>query len=101
LASIGGRWEDYIVTPDGHQARRLGEIFKEMPNLKQFQMVQTTPDGVTLRLAVRDGYSQSDEDQLRHRVAKWISDSLEVDFVYVDAIEPGPNGKYQRIVSEL
>ena len=101
LASIGGRWEDYIVTPDGHQARRLGELFKEMPNLKQFQMVQSSPEAVTLRLAVRDAYSQSDEDQLRRRVATWISDSLRVEFAYVDAIEPGPNGKYQRIVSNV
>ena len=101
IASITGRWEDYVVTPDGHQARRLGEIFKELPTLKQFQMIQTTVDRVTLRLAVREAYSTADEDRLRRRVALWISESLVVDFEYVERIEPAPNGKYQRIVSTL
>jgi len=101
LASIEGRWEDYIVSPDGQKTRRLGEIFKEMPNLKQFQMVQNRPERVTLRLAVRDGYAQTDEEQLRRRVALWIDASLAVDFSYVDVIEPAPNGKYQRIVNTI
>lgn len=101
LASIEGRWEDYIVTPDGQKTRRLGEIFKEMPNLKQFQMVQSIPERVTLRLAVRDTYSQADEDRLRQRVALWVDESLAVDFSYVERIEPAPNGKYQRIVNTI
>ena len=101
LASINGRWEDYIVTPAGHQARRLGEIFKEMPTISQFQMRQTDPAAVTLRLVVRDGYSPGDEDTLRARVAYWISHTLDVEFEYVDAIDAAPNGKYQRIVSTL
>ena len=101
IAGIEGRWEDHIVTPDGHQARRLGEIFKEMPNLKQFQLYQDDPQRVTLRLVVRDSFSARDEETLRRRVGTWISTSLEIDFDYVDAIAPAASGKYQRIVSTL
>ena len=64
-------------------------------------MIQTTVDRVTLRLAVREAYSTADEDRRRRRVALWISESLVVDFEYVERIEPAPNGKYQRIVSTL
>ena len=101
LDSVVGRWEDYIVTPDGHQARRLGEIFKEMPQLHQFQIEQSEPGGVTLRLHVKDGYTDADEQLLRRRVGLWISESLAVRFEYVDGIEPGPSGKYQRIINTI
>lgn len=101
IDSIVGRWEDYIVTPDGHQARRLGEIFKELPPLRQFQVVQQSPARLLLRLVVDPSYSEHEEDLLRRRVAMWISSSLEVDFEYPDRIEPGPGGKYQRIVNRM
>lgn len=101
ISAINGRWEDYIVTPEGHQARRLGEIFKAMPLLKQFQLVQDDPGRVTLRLAVKEGFGPEEERILRRRVATWISGSLAVDFEYAEAIPPAPNGKYQRIVSAL
>ena len=101
IASIDGRWEDYVITPDGHQVRRLGDIFKEMPSLKQFQMVQDSRERVTLRLVTRNSYTADDEDLLRRRVGLWIGSNLAVDFEYVDVVEPAPNGKVQRIVSNI
>ena len=101
VPSIDGRWEDYILTPDGHKARRLGEIFREMPSLKQFQMIQDNRERVTLRLVTRESYTADDEDRLRRRIELWIGSSLAVDFDYVDEIEPAPNGKFQRIVSSI
>ena len=101
IDSIVGRWEDYIVTPDGHQARRLGQMFTGLPELKQFQVVQETPTSLLLRVAVAPSYTAEQEDLLRRRVASWISADLVVDFEYVDEIEPGPGGKYQRIVNRL
>ena len=101
LDSIVGRWEDYVVTPDGHRARRLGEIFLHMPGIRRFQLVQSSPDAVLLRLEVRPGFAAEHEDLLRRRVATWISPSLSVGFEYVDVIEPSAGGKYQRIVNTI
>ncbi len=89
------------MTPDGHQARRLGQIFTGLPELKQFQIVQETEASLLLRVAVRPSYTAEQEDLLRRRVASWISPKLEVDFEYVDEIETGPGGKYQRIVNRI
>ena len=98
LAAVDGRLEDYVVTPEGHRARRVGDIFKGMPALKQFQIVQTRPETITIRLAVKAPFGPREESLLRRRVALWISDSLAVNFEYVDAIASGPNGKMERIV---
>ncbi len=101
LHSIDGRWEDYVVTPSGQSVRRLGEVFKDMPTLKQFQIVQDDPAKITLRLVTRDAYSDDDEERLRQRVALWIDDSIDVAFDYVDHIPPAPNGKYRRVVNRI
>ena len=100
IDSIVGRWDDYVVTPEGHRIRRLGEVFGQVPELKQFQMVQSEPGSVLLRLVVADSFTSDHEHALRHRVGLWLSSSLDVHFEYVDAIEPGTGGKYHRIVNQ-
>lgn len=72
-----------------------------MPALRRFQVVQTHPEGITIRLVVDETFTQADENVLRRRVARWISDSLSVGFEYVDAIAPGPSGKVERVVGTL
>jgi len=98
LAAVDGRVEDYVVTPRGHRVRRVGDIFANLPDLKQFQIIQTRPEDITIRLVVRDPFGQHQEDLLRRRAGLWISDSLTVNFEYVDAIEPAPNGKVRIVV---
>ena len=101
LAAVDGRLEDYVVTPEGLRARRIGDIFKGMSSLKQFQIAQTRPERITMRLAVKPGFDQKDEDILRKRVGLWLSDSLKVRFEYVDSIAPGPTGKLERVVGTI
>ena len=98
LARVDGRLEDYVLTPEGGRARRIGDIFKNMPDLRRFQVVQAERDRVLIRLVVGDGFLPEDEAVIRKRVALWISPSLEVAFEYPDRIDPGPSGKLQRVI---
>lgn len=86
-----------MVTPEGHRERRVGDIFKNLPSIRQFQIVQTRLEDVTIRLVVEDTFGPAEEQLIRRRVALWISGALRVDFDHVDRIEPGPSGKLERI----
>ncbi len=56
LHSITGRRLDVLSTPDGH--RLPGEffphMFKELPGVRRFQVVQDVPEAITVRIVARE-----------------------------------------------
>ena len=101
LESIEGRVEDYVLTPEGRRIMRFDYVFKDAASVKEAQVVQDRAGAITLRIVPREGFGPEDESFLRGEVARWISESLEVEMEVVDAIEREPNGKFRAVRSRL
>ena len=56
--------------------------------------MQERAGAITLRIVPREGFGPEDGRFLRGEVARWISESLEVEVEVVDVIEREPNGKF-------
>lgn len=101
LASIDGRNEDFVLTPEGCRIARFDYIFKEAGHVRECQVVQKEWGVVTLRVVRRPAYGLADERLLLSEIARWISPSLIVHFEYVSEIEREPNGKFRAVKSLL
>ena len=80
---------------------RFDYVFKDAAAVKEAQVVQDREGAITLRIVPREGFGPEDERLLRHEVARWISETLQVDVEVVDAIEREPNGKFRAVRSRL
>lgn len=101
IDSIEGRTEDYIVTPEGNHIQRLDYVFKNIPSLKECQVIQKKNGEIIIRVVTRKGYSIKDEETLLKNVAQWISPTIQVQIEYVDTIPRTQSGKFRAVVSEL
>jgi phenylacetate-CoA ligase len=101
LLRVGGRCDDYVVTPEGARIARLDYLFKDALNVKEAQIVQEQLGEITIRLVRREAYGSKDEMEIRSDIRSWLSPSLRVQFEYVQEIEREPSGKFRGVVSHL
>jgi len=101
LLRIDGRSDDYIVTPEGARIARLDYLFKDSLNVKEAQIIQDQPGGITIVLVRRPTYASKDEAKIRRDVQTWLSPLLDVTFQYVDEIPREANGKFRAVLSRL
>ena len=101
LAAIEGRADDAILTPEGLRISSFDYVFDDTPRVRECQIVQETPDAITVRVVRRPAYRQADEDFIRAEIARWISPSLHAHFEYPAQIEREANGKFRAVRSLL
>ena len=101
LLRIEGREDDYVVTPEGARIMRFDYVFKDALNVKEVQIVQEQPEGVTARIVRRPAYCSRDESEILREIQRWISPRLKVHFEYPEEIERTANGKFRAVVSRL
>ena len=101
LASIDGRTEQFVITPEGRKVLRFDYVFKNAHNVRDAQVVQKELGAICLRVVRRPAYSKADEHQLKLEIRDKISAMLMVEFEYVDEIEREPNGKMMAVKSLL
>ncbi|MGH9908444.1 MAG: phenylacetate--CoA ligase family protein, partial [Pyrinomonadaceae bacterium] len=101
LTKIDGRFEDYVLTPEGRKILRFDYIFKDTQNVRDAQVVQKEPGTICLRIVPRPGYSASDEHILKKEIKDGVSAKLSVEFEYVKEIEREANGKFRAVRSLL
>src|SRR5262249_16386397 len=101
LTKVVGRRLDVLRTPDGRQVP--GEFFphlmKEFPAIKRFQVVQTDPDHIQLRLVLKGPWNEADRDLLEGEVRNVIGPVVHFDLEMVDDIPLTPAGKLQVVVN--
>ncbi|MGH7582175.1 MAG: phenylacetate--CoA ligase family protein [Gemmatimonadales bacterium] len=102
LRAVLGRRLDVLTTPDG--GRLPGEFFphilKELRGVRRFQVVQESPDGVTIRI-VAPGWSPADERWLRTEIAAVVGPAFRVAIDRVDDIPLSAAGKLQVVVNRI
>ena len=103
IARVDGRKLDAIRTPSGHVLP--GEFFphmlKDVPGLRQFQVVQRSLDSLDIALVRGAEFDASGEAYIRREIAKVLGDSLRVHINFVDTIPLTATGKLRVTVSEL
>jgi len=101
LQSVDGRLLDLIRTPDGRQVP--GEFFVyamlDWPDVLQWQVVQTAPDRLQIRLVVPRPWTQERRDRLTAKVQSTAGAAMRVEVVEVDAIPTTRSGKRRLTIS--
>lgn len=102
IASVTGRQEDAILTPEGAQVMRFDYVFKGCEGLKEAQVVQRERGTIVILIVTAYGFSVGQlEESIRANVRKYISESLVVLFEHVPSVPRSANGKFRPVVSEL
>lgn len=95
-----GRLDDVIVTPSGRRFGRLDHLFKDTPAIREAQLVQTTPEHLTVRVVLRPG-AICPTTELHHQIRARLGDELQIQVEIMDAIPRSTSGKFRFVVSEL
>ncbi len=101
LVDIEGRQDEYVITPEGRRLMRFDFLFKDAQNCYEAQVVQAELGKIKIFIVRRPGYSSKDERQILREVRKWISETIEVEFIYVSEITREPSGKFRAVKSLL
>ncbi|HET8814085.1 MAG TPA: hypothetical protein VFM51_03935 [Solirubrobacterales bacterium] len=103
LAEVTGRSVDTFLGPDGRMVD--GEYFTHLmyfrPWLRQFQVVQRSPDDVLFRVSLEDEVPAADREEIVARTRRVMGDGCAVEFEQVELIEPSPSGKLRYTIREF
>ena len=103
VAHLDGRQEDYVVTRTAPDWGGWTTIFKDLVNVREAQIVQSSAGKITLRVVRGRGYGSTDERKLRQETVKRIggqSDQIEFSIDYVEALPRTASGKLRFVVSD-
>jgi phenylacetate-CoA ligase len=100
LASVEGRLDDVVITPDGRRVGRLDPVFKSDLGVVEAQIIQTSRQTLCVRFVPASGYAKTKDQGLVNALRERVGD-MDIALEPVDHIERGPNGKFRAVVSRL
>jgi len=102
LGAVEGRRTDFLVTPDGRVMHALAVIYvlREVPAIRQFQVIQDQADRLTVRVVPAGEWSAPLARATAERVARLFGDAVAVQVEAVDAIS-SPSGKHRYVISRV
>jgi len=101
IERILGRVNDTIVTGEQKYVPsvRFYTLFETHDKVRQFQVVQTEPNAVVVRIVPAQKFNGAETNELRGKLARFLGDAVKIDFELVDHIQPEPSGKIRNVVS--
>lgn len=99
---IEGRTNDYILSPT-HGKVNLGNISnstKDTKGIVCFQLIQDKSDHMEVRIVANKDFDKKQELNFISSLRERIGNEIELDIIYVEAIEREKSGKF-RIVKNL
>ncbi|HAC88301.1 MAG TPA: hypothetical protein DCF95_10190 [Gammaproteobacteria bacterium] len=100
LASINGRIDDYIETPDGRKIGRIDHIFKGLSGISEAQVIQKAPDRCVVKIASTKNNSAVDFQIIISNLQDRTFPNMNVEIEIVDHIPKGPNGKFRGVIRQ-
>jgi phenylacetate-CoA ligase len=100
LQEIVGRLEDVVIGPDGRELVRFHWIFIDLQNVIEGQVVQEAIDQFTIKLVVRPGFRETDEQLIRQRFKERIGD-VHIRIEPVHDIPRTERGKFRAVICKL
>lgn len=101
IGPILGRVDEMVVTPEGTSVgpAALSLAFQAVPNLKDSQIEQSSPQSIKLRIEVTPKFDKENEAFLLEQLRKRLGLTLKIHLEYVDAIPKTVSGKQRLIIS--
>ena len=104
LGSVEGRSGDFFVKPDGSKihGEYFTHLFYELPQVKQFQMIQQSFEQIDLKIV--ESSRQSDRDYLEPIISKtkeMLGKQAQVNIEILDEIKPTSTGKLLFTISKI
>ena len=103
LKRIVGRTQDYIYTKRGDRlaltALIFGQHYRAFNHIVKWQLYQTVPGEVTVRIVKGTRFSTADEDEIRSKF--WDIAEVAVHFEFLDAIPLTRSGKFMFLVQKI
>ena len=102
ILSIDGRSSNAITQPSGHNINEasLSIVLHDFMNISEAQFHQKSPTDVDLWVVKGREYSDVDEKALRKSLDKAFESEMNVNIVYVDAVQRTKAGKLKIVVTE-
>lgn len=104
ITRIAGKMRGLLRRPDGSQMlfTSLSPVFRDSPEIRQFQVLQHSLDRFTVRAAPREGAALAPfEARVRARFVQEFGPDTALAFDYMDAIPRTPGGKYFAALCEM
>ncbi|MCK7583193.1 MAG: hypothetical protein MZV65_51670 [Chromatiales bacterium] len=102
LTEVAGRRTDFLLGRDDrliHSAALVG-ILRDLPNLKQFRIIQHQDLSIEILLVAAQPLAESDLSMVRQRMQAMMCMDLPIQFTFLDYISPLKSGKYSTLISE-
>lgn len=103
LKRILGRQRNFVLLPTGE--KRFPEAWSKLtdiaPDIRQFQLTQKSIERIEVKLVVSAPLSNSTELQITQYLIEKFGHPFDYQYVYVDDIARGANGKFEEFKSEL
>ncbi|MCW5960598.1 MAG: phenylacetate--CoA ligase family protein [Pyrinomonadaceae bacterium] len=100
IASIEGRSDDVLLTPDGRIVGRLDPVFKKDMPVIESQIIQKTLKTILVKYVPAPDFNSSAGRDLSNRIRERLGD-VEVILEKVSQIPRTPRGKFRAVVCEL
>jgi ribosomal protein S18 acetylase RimI-like enzyme len=98
VASIEGRKDDVILTPDGRRIGRLDPVFKEAFPMVESQVIQVSHKHLCVRVVPAAGFNASTEAAIGRALRQVVGDML-IKVERVPSIPRSANGKLRAVVA--
>ena len=100
LERVAGRTVDRLRMPDGSTLSGLafGHIFMDTPNVRRWQIVQSGPERLSVRLAVDPGYGGVEAELIEREVRDLAGPGVEVVLEPGAPMERTSGGKHKLVV---
>ena len=103
MESIQGRDADVITTPSGNRliVHFFTGILEHFSEVDSFQVVQTSPDSIIVRLQPKNSLNEQILNQIRTALTEKGAAGLQINFEIVDEIPLPPTGKHRFVINKL
>lgn len=100
LEAIEGRLLDICYTPDGREVLRFGQVFKEIINIREAQVVQEGIDLFIVNVVPGKDFNTNDIAQIKENMRSHIG-NVRVEVMLVDQIPRTAAGKFRAVICNL
>lgn len=101
FASIDGRLEDYVLTPDGRKLIGMNQVFEYAEHALEIQLFQENKNEVIFRIVPDRKFGDEDKKALEREFRRRAGHEIEIKFECVNAIEKTSSGKFKAVISKI
>ena len=95
LDSIQGRVDDVLYSPEGSPVGRLDPIARNLPGVRECQIVQDDRDHLTVNLVAQAEPNEESEKAVTTRLHAFFTQAMRVDCVWMEEIPRTAAGKFR------